>query len=322
VAVFAVMVHHSLTAFGPPLTGVMVGAAGVDVIFVISGVVIGYMDHDDGALRFAFKRVIRVVPLYWLATLFYGFFRNLVLHDEIGWDRVLRSLFLVPDFSTAWVPIYYPGWSLCFELSFYAIFGLLLPLKRLGTTKAALLGCLFLAAVSIPVPFAHGAHFDTRPFAEFAAGLLLSELARVRFRLPTDLAVLSIALSALGFGFRYGYPDEFRIINWGIPAILLVLGCMSLERIRLFSWRPLIALGDASYAIYLSHIPLMEMFVVGGAAYGVDLHSRIRFIILREVLMLGTALAGGLAIHRWLERPLLRYLRRLLPSRETTRILA
>ncbi len=96
VAAFAVMVHHSLTAFGPPLTDVVVGAAGVDIFFVISGVVIGYADHDDGALRFAAKRVIRVIPLYWLATLVYGIFRYYAWHEDptcarCFWSPILRG---------------------------------------------------------------------------------------------------------------------------------------------------------------------------------------------------------------------------------------
>jgi len=58
-AAVGVVIHHSLTSLGAQMTTVLVGAAGVDVFFVISGVVIGSMDSRDGVLTFAIKRLIR-----------------------------------------------------------------------------------------------------------------------------------------------------------------------------------------------------------------------------------------------------------------------
>ncbi len=314
VAAFAVMVHHSLTAFGPPLTDVVVGAAGVDIFFVISGVVIGYADHDDGALRFAAKRVIRVIPLYWLATLVYGIFRYYAWHEDPTWDRVLRSLFLVPDFAGPWVPIYYPAWTLCFELAFYALFGSLLPWLGRNTTLAAALIAAGLAAMRIPVPFVPGAHFDTILFIEFAAGLLLAEAWRRGFSLPARLGALAMAIGCVGFAARPSFGFDLRVVWWGVPAMLLVIGALSLEQVRLFRARSLTLGGDASYALYLFHIPVMEGLVMACAALHVQLSGRIRFVVLRESLLLGVALAAGIAVHLWVERPVLRSLRRLVPA--------
>jgi exopolysaccharide production protein ExoZ len=306
------MVHHSLTAFGPNLTTVMVGSAGVDVFFVISGVVIGYMDHDDGVARFAIKRFIRVMPLYWLSTLVYGIFRYYFWHDIPVTGRILHSIFLVPDFSGEWVPIYYPAWTLSFELAFYILFGALLPIAGRRTALAASIIAIALSSLPIPVPFESGAFFGTPLFLEFGAGLLLAEAIRAGFRLPASLGVLCVGLGLAGFAARYGYPADLRPIQWGIPAFLLVLGTLSLEQSRIFYWRPLIVGGDASYALYLFHIPVMEGMVFACAALKIDLQSRFRFIALRELLLLGSALIVGLAIHRFIERPMLEALRKLL----------
>ena len=315
VAAAAVMVHHSLTAFGPSLTNIMVGSAGVDVFFVISGVVIGYMDHDDGARRFAIKRLIRVIPLYWLATLVYGIFRYYFWHEAPETARILHSLFLVPDFSNGWVPIYYPAWTLSFELAFYVLFGALLPIAGRHTALSAAIVAIGLSRMPVPVPFVAGALFGTPLFLEFGAGLLLAESIRRGFRLPAALGTLSVILGVAGFAVRRDYPGDLRPVDWGIPAFLLVLGALSLERSRLFRWKPLVIGGDASYALYLFHIPAMEGMVFACAALGIDLQSRIRFIALREILLLGAALIVGVAVHRFIERPMLGFLRTVFLGR-------
>ena len=63
-----------------PLTGflsdILVGAAGVDLFFVISGFVMVYASEaifaQPGASRyFLARRLARIVPLYWATTLFF-----------------------------------------------------------------------------------------------------------------------------------------------------------------------------------------------------------------------------------------------------------
>jgi peptidoglycan/LPS O-acetylase OafA/YrhL len=43
-----------------------------------------------------------------------------------------------------------------------------------------------------------------------------------------------------------------RAIDWGIPAFLLVCGCLGLER-QLARWRWLVHAGNHSYSVYLIH---------------------------------------------------------------------
>ena len=218
----------------------------------------------------------------------YGVFRYFVWQENPTWDRVLRSLFLVPDFSGPWVPIYYPAWTLCFEIA------------------------LFVAVVPIPVPFGGGAYFSTLPCLEFAAGLLMAEAWRRGFALPRRVAFMCLGLAVCGFAVRAEYQGLARVIVWGVPAALLVIGALSLEHARLFRWRALIAGGDASYALYLFHVPVMEGLYQGLIHEGVDLHSRTRFVALREVVLLATATLAGLLIHSTLERPILSRLRATL----------
>jgi exopolysaccharide production protein ExoZ len=319
-AAFAVLVHHSLTAWGPPLTDVQLGAAGVDVFFVISGVVIGYADHDDGAYGFVVKRVVRVIPLYWIATLVFSVVRYLQFADLPTWENVVRSLFLVPDFAHRWFPIYYPAWTLCFEVSFYGLFALLLPWLGRGTTLAAAIVTATVAILPVPVPFVPGATFNTPQCLEFAMGLLIAEALSRGFRMPPIAGALAFSLGIAAFAIRHHDSYDLRVLHWGVPSALVVFGAIGLERGAIWRNRQLVLGGSASYAIYLFHVTAMEplLRVLEGA--GLDLHSRIRFVVLREVILLSAGVGAGVLAHLVIERPLLPALRRmLLPARRAYR---
>jgi hypothetical protein len=62
----------------------------------------------------------------------------------------------------------------------------------------------------------------------------------------------------------------------------------------------------------------MEMLVHEANVLAIDLESRIRFVLLREAVLLSAALAVGVAVHLWIEQPMLRFLRRvaLRPRRD------
>jgi len=86
VAAFGVLFYHATRWIGP-LPGIEIGAAGVDLFFVISGFIMVYasepMFGQRGATRhFLVRRIIRIVPLYWglttLVVLRHGFPPNLL----------------------------------------------------------------------------------------------------------------------------------------------------------------------------------------------------------------------------------------------------
>src|ERR1051325_12083197 len=65
IAAAGVVVHHSGVL---ARWDIVVGSAGVDVFFVISGVVIALSTPPEMSIRdFLIRRFIRIYPLYWLA---------------------------------------------------------------------------------------------------------------------------------------------------------------------------------------------------------------------------------------------------------------
>jgi peptidoglycan/LPS O-acetylase OafA/YrhL len=307
------------------------GRAGVDLFFVISGFVMVAVTSGAGrgpraAAGFLYHRATRIYPAYWFYTgLLIGLHVLLPQYaDPARWGTVsvARSLLLLPQKGT---PILVVGWSMVHEIYFYLAFALfvLAPERRLG----ALLGCWLAAVVALPallpgLPASPAAALLVNPLTvEFVAGAAIALLARRGALLPgrTALAagaiLLPCAYAALapGGAAGQGWPEGWaRVAVFGVPAVLMIAGAVSMEFSggRLLP-RPLQAIGDASYSIYL-----IQIFVV--LALG-RVWARVRLPGLADnaaavALAAGAILAAGALSHRLLERPLLALARRLWPA--------
>lgn len=246
--------------------------SGVDIFFVISGFIMFVTSRSIGPGEFAVRRIIRIVPLYWLLTLVLAvvvairpqLFRTTVYSGEFLLKSLLFIPYANPGHGGDFAPLLVPGWTLNFEMFFYAIFTLVLfvPLsRRLWVT------CLVFSAVLAfenwfvggRSPFA----FYNRPqIFEFWAGMLIGHLYVFR---PPRLARPS-CFALIGFGFflllanYHALPAPFAafgdsIFTYLLPAAAIVFGMVALETGGGLAhhWLPTL-LGDASYSLYLSHI--------------------------------------------------------------------
>ena len=236
--------------------------SGVDVFFVVSGFIMVATTHDKtvSPLQFMRRRVVRVVPSYWLLTLLMtalaillpSVFRTLQIHP----DTLIKSLLFIPHYSRSFPeeiwPLLVPGWTLNYEMFFYAVFALSLlinPARRLIVLAGSFL--VLVAAGYAYGPFENVlASAYTRPIIlEFVVGAVIAKLwfgGHLRVPLPIavlfffgGLVLLTIAESSVGL---------YR----GVGAPLVVVAALNLEgRVR----SPLLhALGDGSYSIYLTHL--------------------------------------------------------------------
>src|SRR5437868_1125904 len=130
---------------GPFLLGQL--ASGVDLFFVISGFVMVYSCGDlyavnGGAVTFLTRRAARVVPLYWLATLVAVPLMSL----PSDWGSLVGSFLFFPFRAAAGniLPVYGVGWTLNFEMYFYALFSVVIFLRR---TIAVPVLCIILCAI-------------------------------------------------------------------------------------------------------------------------------------------------------------------------------
>jgi exopolysaccharide production protein ExoZ len=204
---------------------------------------------------FARNRVARIVPLYWLAT------AALAARTRPDALRLVLSLLFIPHRDPAgeiW-PVLVPGWTLNYEMFFYAVFasGLLLPRRMQLWFLTGVLLALPAAGIALKPHGAVAATYTDPLLCEFLAGVWLCVAWRAG-RLPGAAvggATIAVAVVLFEAGNLLGIDaGALRALAWGLPALGLVGGALMIERSRPIPRLPaLIRLGDGSYSIYLFH---------------------------------------------------------------------
>src|SRR3569833_1234402 len=186
---------------------------GVDVFFVISGFIMLHISADKfgrpgAASDFLLRRIVRLVPLYWLFTLAMLAAMLLVpgqlAHTRLDPAHILASFGFIPwrDSTGLAHPILGLGWTLNYEMYFYAVFALMLlvPLRAGGWTIAGLFVALALAHLAVPASQVQ-AYFWTDPIIlEFLFGIGLALLLRRGVVLPGWMAPVLVVLGFVGLG--------------------------------------------------------------------------------------------------------------------------
>jgi exopolysaccharide production protein ExoZ len=190
-AALMVVWHHSLgqvagTEQFIPFSNL--GGYGVQLFFMISGFImlVTTWDKPIGPAEFIRLRLTRIVPLYWLATL--GMILGAIvapgLSKTFKWDGVslVKSLFFIPYYSLSTPneirPLLMPGWSLNYEMFFYAIFALLLMVVNTLRIHLMVGAMLVLVAVGLMThPQGAVPRVYTDPvLLEFAAGMIVGRI--------------------------------------------------------------------------------------------------------------------------------------------------
>ena len=140
---------------------------------------------------------------------------------------------------------------------------------------------------------------------EFVFGLLVCQMVRQNIILDRGIGAVCIATSLALFAVNYRTFD-IRAIQWGIPAVLLVLGMLSFETSRIFRHPLMVLGGNASYAIYLSHVTVHTLAFKIEGRYG---SGSIGHRILVFIIELSVVLTVGVVAHLFIERPLIGALR-------------
>lgn len=319
VAAMMVVAFHASEKLGrmagtgelPPFT---VGLAGVDIFFVVSGFIMLATTREKAItpVDFARRRIERIVPLYWLLTtivLMFVLFRpGLLVTAAYDGPHLAASYLFLPwphPVLHANMPLLVPGWTLNYEMAFYALFAasLFLPARsRVGV----LVGVLSLATIAgFFVPKHSIAGFYTDPvILEFAAGLVLGSVWRPGRGVgrKTALALVAAGFLALQLG---SVADLPRIVWAGIPALMIVAGVVHADGAA--DQRPLrlpMLLGDASYSIYLSHVIVLPVLAKTWTAAGNGANGFEGLAFL--VLALSASALVGVAFYTAVERPLMR----------------
>ncbi|MEH3107251.1 MAG: acyltransferase [Sphingomonas fennica] len=298
------------------------GQFGVDIFFVISGVVIYLAGREQAWHVFLRRRMARIVPLYWIVTTLAVAASWRMAADPYWLSNAAASYLFIPAHDsprTIWPPVM-TGWTLNYEVFFYAVCTMVLAAgaRRFGLTVAAIIAL----GVAVAAPFLASAGATIRPAAlillapislEFLGGLALGHWWRTGRDLPNwQIAALLAGSLAWLSAFPDSHPYRLdRVLLWGVPAIGIVWAVMALEgRVRFAAARPLLLLGDASYAIYIVHPAALTIFFA--------ITDRLRLplppLLLAIVAFCGSV-AIGIAVHVLVEKRLTAVASRLLGLR-------
>jgi len=323
VAAMLVVLHHAGTLVSERGLGNISqfdwGAVGVDLFFAISGFVMVITTNriwgQAGQWRvFIKKRLVRVVPLYWVATVVKIAMTlalpALALHSHLTiWHTVASLLFIPatnPNTDTVF-PILTQGWTLSFEMLFYCIFAAAIwsgrkPVKIVSGTLIVL-SLLALAKTKNWMPL--GALTDPL-LVEFIFGMLIGLATLNRKFLPNRVALILLFGAIVAFVLFGNYAQSYdglpRFVFWGVPAAAVVYACLSMD--WLFSGthaRSFRRLGDASYSIYLFHTFTLP---VVGIAWNHFRWVGIVSAFAAVAICMVFSIVAGLAIHRYIETPL------------------
>lgn len=318
---------------GPSFKG---GASGVDMFFAISGFIMVYITGGESSSappppgRFFADRFARISPSYWVITLLMAgilivapsMFRSATFDAA----SLITSLLYIPWPSNAVpgaTPLLQIGWTLNYEMLFYAIFAVAMMISRERRIPIAALAILLLVSMQL---FKDNRSNDFFQFysstimIEFVFGMMIA-LAFRRYRPGNAVLAVMFAVGVCAYGWALTNSmwrlDQMRFLVWGVPAALVVAAVTAADlrgivpRIKV-----LLLLGNASYAIYLTHLfplgalrkvwPMMpgflrssDVFLIG-AAVGIALVTGVLFYLLVEKPLVRLAKRG---VKRLMDRP-------------------
>ncbi|ODP34123.1 acyltransferase [Pandoraea sp. ISTKB] len=100
-----------------------------------------------------------------------------------------------------------------------------------------------------------------------------------------------------------------------LPAIAIIIFCCARYDVKLLSWAPIVALGEASYSMYLLHLVIIEKSAP--TAFVEPTNANILILSGRVIVILGAIVVVSLGTHRYFEQPARRFLRKRLSVRQT-----
>ena len=299
-AAFYVVLFHTLSlGFGTAISGTMLdrvfslGYISVSFFFLLSGYILAMVYLRDGTTvrkaNFYAARFARVYPLFFMTLVADTPFVLWSRAGQFGWGKAViktgATFAAHVIMLQAWLPglrgIDQPNWSLSVETLFYLIFpflGVLLWRTR-GASLWLCAGSIWIASqiavwlVAPHVSITTVKFFPLLHVGTFALGILLARWQQWQRqkhgsspKTAASIAVaLSVAMVSLAAVVYWSALLPLPNLNAGLlcpPFALIVWACSGSSSLpsRLLSAKWLVVLGEASFGLYLIHLPVLHLF--------------------------------------------------------------
>lgn len=297
---------------------------------------------------FLAARVARIYPVYLLSLLvalppLFWLFEAKGIGMQAGWLSRLTGAYAL--LVQAWDPrkaclLNCPAWSLSVEAFFYVAFLFVLPLVARWNVRRLVMAAVAAYALSLLVPALYlllrpdGAIAATpattvaagrwlavvkyNPLVrlpEFVLGVLAGRLfllegsAPRRWHARAELVAAATLVAVLLASARIPYPLLHNgLLAPAFAVLVYALGRGAGPISRALSTRPLVRLGEASFALYILHVPLMAWMSRGYRVAGIAPPARPWNFAIFTALAIGIALL----VFAVVEEPGRRVLRRRL----------
>ncbi len=313
------------------------GWIGVQVFFVISGFIMVYttQTRSEGTSysprTFILKRLIRILPLYLIATALYLVILNpsLELSTE-SVTKLIKSVLFLPQMTSEEGPAYgfpiiHVGWSLNYEMLFYLLFFAGLFFAE-HTRRLLIPGVLLAGGLVVPSFFSGNLHTSYSTYLEypvpvlnfllnpvlvlFLTGVLIGHLYPVINMPKTRSRILLYSSIAIFTFYVLGVTGiPFNSLTDSIFCGLIVFAAVFNDKHTSANGgnRSIMAfLGDSSYSIYLLH-PIL-IIIVKRVFYHLEVDSNILIFITGMMLIL---IVSGLSF-RYIESGISQKLKKIL----------
>jgi peptidoglycan/LPS O-acetylase OafA/YrhL len=336
-ALGVVLFHYQLMWTLPPEAAGLLNRArlGVDIFFILSGFILAHVylqgEGPPDYRRFIVARFARIYPAH--AAIMLGML-VMVLGAGLVGVGLEPGRFNAPDFiqsmllTQAWFPrstmVLWngPAWSLSAEWFAYLIFPVYawialrlrdrpVVLIALAISLFAVLDAGYRMAFGVILPRAEDNLGVLRILPEFLFGIGLYFLGQ-RLRLSPRAAIGAVVVASLAMLAAMQASLDDRLIVALAGPLILSLALLAKSGTRTFLSNPVwLFAGEASYALYLVHIPLVMVWRNAMQAL-LGLDGDYRMAPLELAALLALTLAAAAVIHVAVEQPGRRLLRRWL----------
>ncbi|WP_010254897.1 acyltransferase family protein [Treponema primitia] len=316
------------------------GSFGVDIFFIISGFIITYIVLKTPA-DFFIKRVMRVVPLYIIATVLTTLtvliFPSLIRKITVSLSGFIKSILFIPYKENRGIPILGQGWTLNYEMFFYVVMSLCILFVK--NKKYLPIACGSILVLFLIITNTTGAgsniyiikYYRKGLFPEFIYGIALyyfytycvKRIANKAYEFNRKALIKIIMLIIIAAGsyifliYSNASGSHFsknRNIYYGIPSLLLVTSLLLLEDyignnivIKIF-----LKIGEASYVMYLFHYHIIAFFsrIVFPVVLGN--HRVFTIELIKLIFAIVMTIVISIVLFEFVDKPIQNYLKKVL----------